>query len=221
MVNVSDRVTVVGSVLLLAVLSSGACSTPTSERQSPSPQLLAEMTPVVSVKELMAHMIDPASDNIFEAVWWDGTADGLVAHRPQTDEDWERVKSGAVTLVEGIELLKIPRLLAPAGDVNDSLGPSPPELSPTQIKAKIDSDTVLWTAKIQALRNVGLAVLDVVKNKDVDALWEASGNLDQACESCHLEYWYPSAKAAALAKTKAGARFEGQGAPKPQSAGGP
>lgn len=193
MVNVSDRVTAVGSLLLLAALSCGACSTSTSERQPPSQPLLAEMTPVVSVKELMAHMIDPASDNIFDAVWWDGTANGMVAHRPQTDEDWEKVESGAVTLVEGIELLKVPRLLAPAGDVNDSLGPSPPELSPTQIKAKIDSDTVLWTAKIQALRNVGLAVLDAVKSKDVDALWEASGNLDEACESCHLEYWYPSA----------------------------
>ena len=201
MVNVSGRV--VGSVLVLAALWSAACSTPTSDRQPPSAQpLLAEMTPVVSVKELMAHMIDPASDSIFDAVWWDGTAKGMVTHKPQTDEDWERIESGAVTLVEGIELLKVPLLLAPAGDVNDSLGPNPPELSPTQIKAKIDTDPVLWTAKIQALRNVGLAVLDVVKKKDVDGLWEASGNLDEACESCHLEYWYPSAKATALARTK-------------------
>ena len=54
---------------------------------------------------------------------------------------------------------------------------------------------MLWNAKIEALRNVGLQVLDIVKRKDVKELWDASDNLDQACENCHLEYWYPGEKA--------------------------
>jgi hypothetical protein len=55
---------------------------------------------------------------------------------------------------------------------------------------------VLWDAKIQALRNVGLEVLEVVKKRDVNALFDASGDLDDACEACHLEYWYPGDKKA-------------------------
>jgi hypothetical protein len=145
----------------------------------------------VSVKELMENMIDPIADNIFDAVWWDNTAKGVVEHRPTTDEDWEKVKTGAVTIAEGIELLKVPRPWTPPGDVNDSLGPNPPELSPTQIQAKLDKDRVLWIAKIQALRNVSLEVLEIVKKKDANALWQAGGDLDEACEGCHLEYWYP------------------------------
>ncbi|HEY2150402.1 MAG TPA: hypothetical protein VGH34_06330 [Vicinamibacterales bacterium] len=175
--------------------------------------LLGEMTPVVSVKELMSHMIDPIADNIFDAVWWDTTDKGVVEHRPKSDEDWDKVKTGAVTIVEGIELLKVPRPFAPAGDVNNSVGLNPPELSPTQIKAKIDKDPVLWIAKIQALRNVGLEVLEVVKKKDVDALWQAGGDLDEACEACHLEYWYPGDKGSVLADRKARARFEKPGVP--------
>ena len=27
--------------------------------------------------------------------------------------------------------------------------------------------------------------------KDAKELWDASDNLDQACESCHRSYWYP------------------------------
>ena len=54
---------------------------------------------------------------------------------------------------------------------------------------------MLWNAKIEALRNVGLQVLDIVKRKDVKELWDAGENLDQACENCHLEYWYPGEKA--------------------------
>jgi hypothetical protein len=166
------------------------------------------MVPIVSVKELMRDMIDPTADNIFDAVWWDQTAAGLVEHRPTSEQDWEKVKIGAVTIVEGIELLKMPRALAPDGDVNNSVGPHPPELSPTAIRTKIEKDPVLWLAKIQALRNVGLEVLDVVKKKDVDGLWQAGGDLEEACEACHLEYWYPGDKATVLAEKKARARFE-------------
>lgn len=197
------------AVLFLAVLTSSLCSKPAPAGSPPvAPPLLGEMTPVVSVKELMKNMIDPIADNIFDAVWWDTTAEGVVEHRPRTDDDWEKVKTGAVTLAEGIYLLKVPRLLAPVGDVNDSVGLHPPELSPTQIKDMIDQDPVLWIAKIQALRNVSLEVLEVVKKKDVNALWQAGGDLDEACEACHLEYWYPGDKVKVLADRKARARVE-------------
>jgi hypothetical protein len=208
------RLICVALLLFLATFTFAVCSKPApTTSTSAAPPLLGEMTPVVSVKELMNHMIDPIADNIFDAVWWDTTDKGLVEHRPKSDEDWDKVKTGAVTMVEGIELLKVPRPFAPAGDVNNSVGLNPPELSPTQIKAKIDKDPVLWIAKIQALRNVGLEVLEVVKKKDVDALWQAGGDLDEACEACHLEYWYPGDKGSVLADRKARARFEKPGVP--------
>jgi hypothetical protein len=201
-------------VLIVATLTAAACSKAAPERPpSTTKPLIGDMTPVVSVKELMEHMIDPLADNIFDAVWWDNTAKGVVEHKPTTDEDWEKVKIGATTIVEGIELLKIPRPFAPPGDVNDSLGPNPPELSPTQIQAKLDKDPVLWIAKIQALRNVGLEVLEIVKKKDTNALWQAGGDLDEACESCHLEYWYPGDRATVEAEKKFRARFEKPGEP--------
>ena len=208
------RLIAFAGALFLASITFSLCSKPApAESPSVTSPLLTEMTPVVSVKELMANMIDPLADNIFDAVWWDTTAKGVVEHRPTTDEDWDKIKTGAVTLAEGIFLLKVPRLLAPVGDVNNSLGPNPPELSPAQIKAKIDKDPVLWIAKIQALRNASLEILEVVKKKDVDALWQAGGDLDQACEACHLEYWYPGDKATVLADKKARARFEKPGRP--------
>jgi hypothetical protein len=200
--------------LFLAALTFSVCSTPAPGSQpSAAAPLLGEMTPVVSVKELMEHMIDPIADNIFDAVWWETSAKGVVEHRPRTDEDWQKVRTGAVTLAEGIYLLKVPRPLAPIGDVNNSVGPNPPELSPIQIKAKIDKDPVLWMAKIQALRNVSLEVLEAVKKKDVNALWQASGDLDGACEACHLEYWYPGDKPTVLADRKARVKFEKPGSP--------
>jgi len=149
------------------------------------------MKPVVSVKELMRDMIDPISDNIFESVGDEWSRSGTIEHRPRTDEDWDRIRVGAVTMAEGAYLLKVPRPFTPPGDENNSTGPEAEELSPAQIADKLQKDPVLWNAKIEALRNVGLEVLDIVKRRDVNELWDAAENLDQACENCHLEYWYP------------------------------
>lgn len=139
----------------------------------------------------MRDMLDPASDNIFDAVKSVSTKEGTVERVPKTDEDWDRIRIGAVTLAEGVYLLKIPRPFAPEGDENNSAGPDATELSPAQIKAKLEADPVLWNAKIEALRNVGLEVMEIVKKKKVDELWDAGDNLDRACESCHIQYWYP------------------------------
>jgi hypothetical protein len=153
--------------------------------------LWGDMKPVVSVKELMRDMLDPASDYIFDAVKVVTTKNGTVETVPKTDEDWQKLRIGATTIAEGVYLLKIPRPFAPPGDENASTGPEATELSPAQIKAKLERDPVLWNAKIEALRNVGKEVLEIVKKKDTAALWDASYDLDQACESCHLQYWYP------------------------------
>ncbi len=198
MISAGGRLVCAAALLFGVALLTTQCSrrAPQNPPQAAAPRLLSEMTPVVSVKELMGSMIDPIADNIFDAVWWEITEKGRVEHQPRTAEDWEKVKVGAVSLAEGIYLLKVPRPLTPPGDLNNSLGPNPPELSPTQIKAKIDKDPVLWDAKIQALRNVSLEVLEVIKKKDVQALFDASADLDEACEACHLEYWYPGDKKA-------------------------
>jgi len=184
----------VGALIVGVSLSSCSPSKPTPP--SPPAQVLwGDMQPVVSVKELMRDMLDPASDYIFDAVKIEHTKSGTVERMPKTDQDWERIRVGAVTLAEGVYLLKIPRPFAPAGDENNSKGPDPSELSPAQIKAKLEADPVLWNAKIEALRNVGREVLEIVKTRKAEDLWEAGDNLDQACEACHLEYWYPGDKA--------------------------
>jgi hypothetical protein len=183
---------------IVCVAAMFGCSSPKPAAPPPPPvssQLWGEMKPVVSVKELMRDMIDPASDYVFDAVGTYVSPRNVVEKEPKTDEDWDRIRIGGVMLAEGAYLLKVPRPFAPAGDENNSTGPDPEELSPAQIKAKLERDPALWNAKIEALRNVGLQVLEIVKRKDTKELWDASDNLDNACESCHLEFWYPGEKA--------------------------
>jgi hypothetical protein len=188
---------IVAGLLIAAVSISGCSSSKPAPAPAPAPQqqLWGELKPIVSVKELMRDFIDPASDYVFDAIGTVDSKKGTVEIQPRAQADWDRLRVGATMLAEGAYLLKVPRPFAPPGDENNSTGPDPEELSPAQIKAKLESDPVLWNAKIEALRNVGLQVLDIVKRKDVNELWDAGENLDQACESCHLIYWYPGDKA--------------------------
>jgi hypothetical protein len=181
----------------VALIFMSACSSsgPTPAGTPHGQALWGDLKPVVSVKELMRDMLDPASDLIFDAVHVVTDKDGIVETEPRTDADWERIRFGGVTLTEGAYLLKIPRPFAPPGDENNSTGDEPAEMSPAQIKAKLEADPVLWNAKIEALRNVGLEVLEIVKTRNAKALWDAGANLDRACETCHLEYWYPGQRA--------------------------
>lgn len=178
-----------GGALLFAILA-------TQCTQQPAPTsggavLLGEMKPDLSVKEIMKYLIDPLSDNIFNAVGTIVTVEGVTDKVPTSDDEWASVKSGAVALAEGANLLKVRRPFAPAGDLNNSGGANAPELSPAQIAAKVDADLPLWNKNVEALRTVALDVMRIVEKKDTKGLFDAGEALDHACENCHLEYWYP------------------------------
>jgi hypothetical protein len=176
-----------GGALLIAACSRAPATPPPAQ----SPQLWGDMKPVVSVKELMHDMIDPLSDNIFDAVYIIVNKKGRVEKSPKTEEDWEKIRIGGVSMAEGAYLLKVRRPFTPPGVENNVSGPDAVELSSAQITAKVEKDPVEWNARIEALRNVGLEVLDIVKRRDANELWDASENLEAACEACHRSYWYP------------------------------
>jgi hypothetical protein len=203
---IQTRFTVAAAGLVAAGILAAACS-PSSTASTSSasttssssssgfvvtPQLWGEMKPIVSVKELMRDMIDPIADNIFDAIAVIVDRKGAVEHSPKNDEEWAKVRIGGVTMAEGSYLLKVrTRPWTPKGDENNTTGPEAVELTPAQITAKVEKDPVEWNARIEALRNVGLQVMDIVDRKATQELWDASENLDAACEACHKSYWYP------------------------------
>ena len=190
-VRIREHVSIASGFTILCIVLAGCSSAKPTSPPPRTSDLWGDMKPVVSVKELMRDMLDPIADNVFDSVSIVVDKKGTVETSPKTEEDWERVRIGGTTLAEGAYLLKVPRPFAPPGDENNSTGPEAVELSPAQILAKVTRDPVEWNARIEALRNVGLQVLDIVKRKDVKELWDASDNLDTACEACHRSYWYP------------------------------
>ena len=152
------------------------------------------LTPVLSVKELMEHIVDPQADYVFDAVGSDITPKGVVDIKPTTDDDWTKIQRGAYVLAESSNLLKMTRKMAPDGVANAEKGG--PELTPAQIEAKVKENPALWNSHADTLRTEALKVIDIVKARDADKLLAAGSAIDQACEACHLDFWYPGDRAA-------------------------
>ncbi len=191
--------------LFVATVGLQACNSRPAATSAPapsaSPSLEESVTPVLTIKELMEHIIDPTADWVFDAVGVDVNEKGTIETKPVTDEEWLKVERGALMLAEGTNLLKMHRAVAPPGAEGLTVEPGKPapELPPDQIEAKINANRALWNKYADGLRDVALASLKIAKARDSNALFKAGSDIDAACENCHLEYWYPGDRAAVLA----------------------
>ena len=185
------------ALALVSAVALTQCSSQTVESSNESGTSdEATLTPVLSIRELMTHIIDPTADLIFDAAVVDVSSSGTTTTAPVSDEDWLKVERGILTLAEASNLLKMPRPVAPAGAEEEPADPGkpPPELPPAEIQALIDRDRARWNQHADALRTAALASLALVKGRDPEALFKIGSDLDNACEACHLEYWYPGDK---------------------------
>jgi hypothetical protein len=145
--------------------------------------------PDVTILEIMNSIVMPAAQFVWDAVGVDVTAQGEVERKPETDEQWAALRAQAITLVESTNSLTVPgRHAAPPG--TKSLNPDA-ELTPEKIDALLAQQRPAWVAHAQVLHAAALQALAAVDARNLDAITEAGGTIDEACESCHLQFWYP------------------------------
>ncbi len=145
--------------------------------------------PQATIVEIMDSMVMPAAQGLWDAVAVDVTEHGTIEKTPQTDEDWAKLRATAVTLAEATNALVVPgRHAAPPGTV--SANPDS-ELTPDKIDALLAMERPAWIAHAHVLHEAAMEALRAVDARSVDAISEAGGTIDAACEGCHLQFWYP------------------------------
>jgi hypothetical protein len=115
----------------------------------------------ISVKDLMAHVIDPTADVVWESVGTIYTKEGTFEKAPQTDEEWEAVKAGAMTLVEAGNLLMLP---SRSGGNDD------------------------WIKHAQAVIAQSKIAIKATEAHDKEALFNAGADIYDACVNCHKQF---------------------------------
>src|SRR5688572_7393604 len=64
-----------------------------------------ELSSVATLRELMASMIDPSADFLFETIVVIVDEKGIIDKTPKTDEEWKEVRRHALILLEAPNLL--------------------------------------------------------------------------------------------------------------------
>jgi len=151
----------------------------------------APFLPVASIQDLMLNQVDPSADLLWASVSSVITAIGTEEKQPRTPAEWLTVRHYAVTLIEAGNLLLIPhRQVVERGRKTDDAD-IPGLETPEHMQRAIDTDPAAFRTAVLALRTAARKALAAIDARNPEALTEAGGDLDAACEACHLKYWYP------------------------------
>jgi cytochrome c556 len=178
-------------------LTGGA--TPSADPPAPDPSKM-------SIRTIMAAMVDPSGDFLFASMADVSDEKGITHKAPTTAQDWEAVRHHLQVLIDAEQLLTQPgRRAAEPG--NRSSNPAV-ENEPEEVQRLLDSEHSDFVRRAERLRDAATLGLQAVAAHDKAALFAAITAIDKACESCHLHYWYPNDQRAHQAAHEEGGIIE-------------
>jgi cytochrome c556 len=139
-----------------------ACGGQTAEEPAAEAARPAEYKLQLPMKELMAHVIDPAADGIWLRQGWTVTDAGEVDLFPKTDEEWLAAENSAYTLAETANLLLLP--------------------------GRPQDEDPAWQEFSHRLYDASLKAQAAAEAKDPDAFFDAGGEIFVVCRDCHEKY---------------------------------
>jgi hypothetical protein len=162
-----------------------------SKKEEP-PQQQAQRT----LHEIMKDEIDTRADD----VWAVGNAHidnnaGLDAST-MTDADWQKLAAAATSLRQGaLDLAALDPIVVVRPGVTIADEGVPGGDSAESVQQNIDKDPQGYRDLANALAQHMSALAEAANKRDAATAGDLINELDGVCESCHLEYWYPSQKA--------------------------
>ena len=181
----------------LLCLATAACgrNSGTSE-QAPIPSAApmtsasgsVEPVPNATINEIMRLQSEPAADAIWNSVKTVSNASGVHEFRPRTDAEWAVIDRSARILMAVAEFVVQParRLVRPGVEMEAG-----GTLSAEAIQARIAANRRLFAEKARALDGAAREALAAAQARDAERLLAVGGPIDEACEGCHVEFYYP------------------------------
>lgn len=160
----------------------------------------------MSIRTIMAAMVDPSGDFLFESIADVADEHGITHKAPRTEQEWATERHHLQVLIDAPQLLVVPgRRAAEPGD--RSSNPAI-ENEPEEVQRLLDTQHADFVQRADRLRQAATAGMKAADARDTKALFTAITAIDKACESCHLHYWYPKDKRAHQAAKEEGGIIE-------------
>ena len=119
-----------------------------------------------TVRMLMANLVDPAADLVWDAVGTIIDVNGENHWEPVTEEDWISVRYGAMSMIEAGNLLMM------------------------ETRAR-DQDQ--WIRFSEAMMDAGMLMFQAAEAEDAERVFALGEDVYNACDNCHQLYWVDDA----------------------------
>jgi hypothetical protein len=115
----------------------------------------------LALNEFMAHVMQYGADNVWRKQGWIIDADGVGSLFPKNEQEWEDAESASLTLAELSRILLQPdrRMAGPA-----------------------------WESAVESVHRAALNAWQAAEKRDASAFLTAGTQIDEACDSCHMQY---------------------------------
>ena len=148
--------TVLAAIAMLAV---AACL---PEQEPPQSTVVnSRYNTRLDVQEIMALVLEPASESLWDSAGWILDASGYRELYPATDEEWDHMRAQAAVIVETGNSLALPGRAA---------------------------DDEAWTIYSNGLSEAGIFAMEAATARDEAAFFEAGAQLYSVCTACHQAY---------------------------------
>jgi hypothetical protein len=173
------------AALMAAALAGGAVMA----APGPGPRPRPGAAP--TVHELMAGVIDPAADAVWQITNRNVDLLGYGDAGKYAPADWARLYAASADLRRGATIVATTKALraAPPGvKIADEEQPGATNAAMVQARIKADPQAIrLHASNIAALAG---QLQQAAVRRDAKTAQDLAGALDGACEACHLQYWY-------------------------------
>jgi hypothetical protein len=170
-----------------ATVATEATAVEQAPTAAPVPAAVPASADLPTVEYLMTETVMPNADHIWRAVSYVANAQGVTETKPETDEDWSKLRESAQALINaGDELLDTSRPVYEEFDASTASF----QYNGDEIKQLIADNPEPWQNYIEQMQDRTRMTLQAIELKDLVGLQDFGAQINGACENCHADYWY-------------------------------
>jgi hypothetical protein len=138
-----------------------ACSEPAQDSGADTVSSNDSYNTTLDVAQVMALVLEPASDILWDSGGWVLDAAGYEELYPTTDEGWEYVRAQAAVVVESGNMLALPG-------------------------RAVDNDA--WMIYSEGLSSAGMLAMEAAESQNEEDFFQAGAQIYSVCSACHQAY---------------------------------
>jgi cytochrome c556 len=148
-----------------------------------------------NLHELMKAIVAPETQIVWDVGNNAQDADGNPDASKLKAGDWSKLIAASNKVKQAAQALaQADHILAASPGVKLDGEGNPGTYGVKQVQTAIDKNPAAFKAFAQALVVNMDQVLAAAQAKNAQKLFDSSGGLDQVCENCHVQFWYPEEK---------------------------